>query len=286
MTTENAPSPPTFADPDWIVLPQISHHVLEVAEGPIHYVEAGQGKPLLLLHGGHGGWIHWMANIAALACHRRVIAIDMPGFGGSYRPQQTLSLEDYASAVISVTSRLSLPQCDLAGFSFGAAVASMVAAHASERFASLTLVSPPRIGQPSPESAALPARSSARAKTHGMRAGVENTLRELMLSDPARMSEPLIDLMLQYARRTRFATHLVSRGSNTLALLEQVPLRALVVIGALDPYQRHELAERTLRVNRALRQECTIVMGEASHWVQYDRSEPFNRLLIEFLQSA
>jgi pimeloyl-ACP methyl ester carboxylesterase len=50
------------------------------------YLEAGQGDPVVLLHGGEFGVsaeIGWERNIAALASHHRVLAPDMLGFGGS-----------------------------------------------------------------------------------------------------------------------------------------------------------------------------------------------------------
>ena len=50
------------------------------------YLEAGQGDPVVLLHGGEFGVsaeIGWERNIAALAAHHRVLALDMLGFGGS-----------------------------------------------------------------------------------------------------------------------------------------------------------------------------------------------------------
>ena len=50
------------------------------------YLEAGQGDPVVLLHGGEFGVsaeIGWENNIAALAAHHRVLALDMLGFGGS-----------------------------------------------------------------------------------------------------------------------------------------------------------------------------------------------------------
>ncbi len=50
------------------------------------YLEAGQGDPVVLLHGGEFGVsaeIGWERNIEALAAHHRVFALDMLGFGGS-----------------------------------------------------------------------------------------------------------------------------------------------------------------------------------------------------------
>lgn len=50
------------------------------------YLEAGQGDPVVLLHGGEfgaGAEIGWERNIPVLAAHYRVLALDMLGFGDS-----------------------------------------------------------------------------------------------------------------------------------------------------------------------------------------------------------
>ena len=49
----------------------------------INVVREGRGRPLLLVHGIGGSWRSWSPIIAALAAHREVIAIDLPGHGGS-----------------------------------------------------------------------------------------------------------------------------------------------------------------------------------------------------------
>ena len=59
------------------------HHRI-IANGiAVHWCEWGHGKPLVLLHGGHGSWMHWARNVQALAQHYRVLVPDMPGFGAS-----------------------------------------------------------------------------------------------------------------------------------------------------------------------------------------------------------
>jgi pimeloyl-ACP methyl ester carboxylesterase len=47
----------------------------------------GEGRPLLLLHGGSGSWTHWVRNIDSLvAAGYQVVAPDLPGFGDSAQP--------------------------------------------------------------------------------------------------------------------------------------------------------------------------------------------------------
>src|SRR5689334_13995929 len=52
----------------------------------IHYLEAGSGAPLVLLHGTGGEGARWMPQLQALSSQFRVIAVDQIGFGQSDKP--------------------------------------------------------------------------------------------------------------------------------------------------------------------------------------------------------
>ena len=59
---------------------------VQTADWKIHYNEAGEGPPVLLLHGsgpGATGWSNFGPNMAHLAERYRVLAVDMPGWGRS-----------------------------------------------------------------------------------------------------------------------------------------------------------------------------------------------------------
>lgn len=60
----------------------------------------GDGPPLVLLHGGHGSWLHWIRVIHPLAARHRLLIADMPGYGGSADPVgATESVADTVKAV-------------------------------------------------------------------------------------------------------------------------------------------------------------------------------------------
>jgi pimeloyl-ACP methyl ester carboxylesterase len=52
----------------------LSHHYAEIGEVMLHYVTAGHGPPVVLLHGWPQTWYEWRHTIAALAPHYTVIA--------------------------------------------------------------------------------------------------------------------------------------------------------------------------------------------------------------------
>src|ERR1700684_2860601 len=69
-----------WRDVDW----EPRHRFIDVAGDRLHYVELdGPGTPLLFIHGLGGNWTVWLENLPAFARHHRVIAVDLPGFGGS-----------------------------------------------------------------------------------------------------------------------------------------------------------------------------------------------------------
>ena len=66
----------------------------------IHYMEAGMGEPLLLIHTVGQSLYTWRGVFNLLSARYRVIAIDLPGFGYSDRPENfSFSVEDYAEVI-------------------------------------------------------------------------------------------------------------------------------------------------------------------------------------------
>src|SRR3546814_2920540 len=66
----------------------------------------GDGPPLVLLHGGHGSWTHWLRNIPVLAEHFTTIVPDLPGYGDSDLPSLTDPVEAEALRSEEHTSEL------------------------------------------------------------------------------------------------------------------------------------------------------------------------------------
>jgi pimeloyl-ACP methyl ester carboxylesterase len=102
-----------------------------------------QGTPVLLLHGIACSVLEWESNIAALALHHRVFAVDLLGFGLTDKPAS----EDYriprlGQFALDFLTALNIPRAHLAGNSLGGSIALECARIAPERVASLLLVDP------------------------------------------------------------------------------------------------------------------------------------------------
>jgi flavin reductase (DIM6/NTAB) family NADH-FMN oxidoreductase RutF/pimeloyl-ACP methyl ester carboxylesterase len=93
----------------------------------VSYVEAGQGEPLLLIHGVGLNAEAWAPQIKALSSTHRVIAMDLPGHGGSAAPPAGADLSHYVAAVCALLDGLNIPACNVAGHSMGGLVATGLA---------------------------------------------------------------------------------------------------------------------------------------------------------------
>lgn len=89
----------------------------------IYYKTAGEGKPLLILHGWESKSDNWIKVMELLSSKIKVIIPDLPGFGKSNKPPLPWTLDDYVSFVEEFKDHLGLEKFYLLGHSFGGAVA-------------------------------------------------------------------------------------------------------------------------------------------------------------------
>src|SRR5579864_1088565 len=116
-------------------------HAVRVAGTRTRIVEAGQGEPVILLHGFGDSVATWRYAIPALARRHHVIAADLPGFGRSHPATQRPLLDWYAhwaeELIATVAPR---GRATLVGNSLGGAVALDVALRTPLRVSRLVLV--------------------------------------------------------------------------------------------------------------------------------------------------
>src|SRR3954471_21817266 len=82
---------------EWLDIDWSGHlHWAQVCGSAVNYVDIGEGPPLVFIHGLSGSWQNWLENIPHFAKSRRVIALDLPGFGHSPMPAGKISINFYA----------------------------------------------------------------------------------------------------------------------------------------------------------------------------------------------
>lgn len=109
---------------------------------PVHYVETGQGEPVVLVHGTAGSAGQWTNTARVLRHHARIIMPDLYGAGatGAWHGRRAVGLADEAALVGAVLPADS--PVHVVGHSYGGAVAMRFAMDFPERVATLTLIEP------------------------------------------------------------------------------------------------------------------------------------------------
>ncbi len=111
-----------------------------VVEGvQVRYVRMGTGPTIVLLHGFASSIVTWKDVLPVLAQQHDVIAMDLPGFGGSDIPSR-LTPDLQARVVLGVLDQLAVRRASLVGNSLGGALALVLAATQPDRVERLVLI--------------------------------------------------------------------------------------------------------------------------------------------------
>lgn len=111
----------------------LTHHTAAVNGVRLHYVRAGSGDPLVLLHGWPQSWLEWRHIIPVLASRFTVIAPDMRGFGDSDKPTSGYDKRTVAQDIRLLVHQLGFSEINLVGHDIGMMVAyEYAAAHPTE----------------------------------------------------------------------------------------------------------------------------------------------------------
>ncbi|SKC83538.1 Pimeloyl-ACP methyl ester carboxylesterase [Burkholderia sp. CF099] len=118
----------------------LQHHTLRINGMKMHYVTAGEGEPLVLLHGWPQTWYEWNHVIPLLARKYRLIVPDLRGAGDTGRPVSGYDKRTMANDIIALLDHLGIPDFFLAGHDFGGAVSYALAAQHRARVRALAIV--------------------------------------------------------------------------------------------------------------------------------------------------
>ena len=133
------------AQPDWRGIDWLAAHAHRARSTarPVNYVDIGSGErePIVFVHGLGGQWQNWLENIPRAARERRVVALDLPGFGASPMPRERITISGYGRVVDALCEQLGLGRVDVVGNSMGGFIAAEVAIQFPQRVDQLLLVS-------------------------------------------------------------------------------------------------------------------------------------------------
>jgi pimeloyl-ACP methyl ester carboxylesterase len=246
----------------------------------------------VFVHGLGGQWQNWLENIPALAQERRVIALDLPGFGQSPMPRERISIAGYGRCVLELCDRLELGRLHLVGNSMGGFVAAEATIQSPERVARLVLVSAAGISNSSIYKApALLVGRVATAITVYTAAGHERMARRprsrhaalaLVARYPGKLKPDLAyEGFIRGAGKSGFqGAFRASLDYDFRERLPEIRCPTLIVWGENDsilPVKDAQEFERLIPDSRKL------VMRETGHVPMAERPEAFNETLAGFL---
>lgn len=248
----------------------------------LHTTIAGNGPPLVLLHGGMGSINHWHRNIDALARHFTVHALDMPGYGESPTVPKDIPNDDYIALVMAaLNATVPTGSFRLTGFSFGGIISALCASRLGQRVEKLSLMGPGgfrRLGAPL-DLKKIPRASEGPAV---MREVLGYNLRTMMCV--REVTDETIDLHLANVQRTRYDGRHFSLTPGLMATcLREITCPVQMIWGEKDALCYPNILPRVDEVRAAMPGIRIDVISNAGHWVQYDAADEVNRAILDFL---
>ena len=243
----------------------------------IHYLTAGQGDPLVVIHGGAGGAETWKKNIAALCDNYTVYAPDLPGYGGSQPLAGDYYIPELTEFVDSFSDNLGLESFHLMGHSLGGGVALNYALKSPHKIRKLVLISSLCLGR---EIALWVRLLSIPAKSIGEAiVAVLKTVKWLVKT----LLIPVEFVMPLSLASVNLGVSVTTIKEQTLVLanrLSEIVAPTLLVWGAKDPIVpvSHAYAAAQLIPDCQLK-----VFQGRGHNVHRDEIGEFSRLLTGFL---
>ncbi|HEX9125166.1 MAG TPA: alpha/beta fold hydrolase [Methylomirabilota bacterium] len=244
----------------------------------------GEGPPLVLLHGASGSWTHWIRNVLPLAERFHVLAPDMPGFGDSDSPPEPHTADGLAD-LLAASLDVVLPppmRLDLAGFSFGAIMAGLVAARLARRVSKVVLVGTGGLGLGLGSPRGL-ARIDASMSREEIRGAHRANLLALMLAKPESADDLAVSLQIENLRRARFKSGTIPQSDVLRRALPLIRARIAGIWGGSDAFADGRLdACRRVLTSAQADFDFRVIEG-AGHWVPYEAADQINAALFELL---
>jgi len=230
----------------------IEHRWAEVSGHKVHYVFAGNGHPVVMVHGGANDWNEWSTNIGDLAEYYRIYALDLPGFGLSPGWKTRCTYTDLLSFMHDFVDAIGLDRTHLIGHSLGGRVCLDFALTYPQRVERMVLVD-----------------SSGLAKI---------TRLGLLVSSVIWIMRRLVLLHKTCAKVTEETV--MNHERDYPQCLARIQTPTLVIWGQKDIYLPVEQARRTYRLLPDARLEVFPSCGHAPH---RENPEAFKKAILQFL---
>jgi pimeloyl-ACP methyl ester carboxylesterase len=268
--------------------PTVAPHTIDAGGIETSYLEAGSGKPVIMLHGsgpGVSGLANWQHNIPTLAQRFHVLAPDIVGFGATERPDGIVySLRTWTDHVWAFLDAHDIQRTAIVGNSLGGRIALQMATDRPDRITKMALMGTPGVGMTPTEG--LAALRAYEPSHDAMR----ELLRNYFAVDPTMITDELVDIRYQAsitdgafeAYRSMFfdPRHAGSELDITENEVRAIATPTLLVHGREDKVVPVQVAIMMLGL---LPNADLHVFSACGHWTQIERADEFSALVTDYL---
>jgi 2-hydroxy-6-oxonona-2,4-dienedioate hydrolase len=269
---------------------------LKTEKGELHYHVAGEGPPVLLLHGsgpGVSAWANFRGNLGAFAEHFTTYALDMPGFGKSYSSDGNPMLAA-PDAVMDFLDGMELASLPLVGNSMGGAIAARLAATHPDRVSRLVTIGGVGFAifnpQPSEGIKLLVQFVEDPTRERLM------TWMESMVYDTSILTDEFVEMRWEAANNPAALTDVkklfnyqtlaamrdrTASPADTVTMLSKIEAPTLITYGRDD---RVTPLDGCLVPMRLIRRVELHVFYNCGHWAMIERKDEFESVVLSFLK--
>ena len=284
-------------EPDWRRVDWADHlHRVQLGPDSVNYVEMGEGEgnPVVFVHGLGGQWQNFIETLPRIAQKRRVLALDLPGFGMSEMPAGgEISIQEYGKLVHRFCEALGLERVALVGNSMGGFIAGEVTIQNPDRVERLVLIS--AAGITSSNVLHAPTRligrvarvvTSSTTARHHRRMSSRPVTRHVALALVARHPSKLRgdaawEGLIKGAGRAGFeAALMASVNYDYRDRIEEIGCPTLIIWGENDSVISVDDAHE---YERLISDSRKTVMEDTGHVPMMERPRAVNDVLLEFL---
>ena len=264
----------------------------------VSVVELGSGPPVVFIHGLSGTWRNWLEQLPVFAREHRVIAFDLPGFGESEMPAQTITISGYGRFVNALLDELGVGVAAVVGNSMGGFIGIELAIRFPERVERLVLVSAAGLSIESLRNerllgllgaldnrlAAYTGWLASRSDTLARRPGSRRMIFGVAARHPERLPAPLVSEQVRGSGKPGFVPALDALTDYPIRdRLGEIVCPTLIVWGAEDRLVPARDADEFARLIPNARK---VVWPDTGHVAMLERPAAFNALLEAFLDEG
>ena len=258
---------------------------IEVGGRRLRYLELGEGDgaPVLLVHGFGADLNTWMFTQPPLAAGRRVLALDLPGHGGSAKEVGAGDAESLTAAVEGALETLDIQRVHLVGHSMGGAIAALIASRRPERVASLTLIASAGLG-PEINTSFIDGFVGASRRREA------TEVLGLLMHDPALVSRVMVEDVLRYKRLDGVSSALAkiaeawfAGGRQSLDLRGRI---AALVMPVQLVWGREDRIIPVAHAEAVANHLPVRILDAAGHLPHMEKAGEVNRLIDQFIGSV